>query len=246
MDLLAFDELKMYLGDDYVINDKIKIHQPTIGEIAEFGEERYFHAVHLICAIPSDMKSFLFDNGIDYMEIPDYDFFILMTRFLTKEDTSLLLGDLDLSKFVPCRLSENDETILYDQENDITIDRLIYGIMVGYIRKLHGIKPKIEKAYNQTTKRILIQLDRDRIKKNKDKPYESHLKEYISAMMRYPGFKYKKNELKECGYYEFMDTVQGAQIYVSSTALLKGAYSGFMDTKKINKKEFNWMRSLSE
>ena len=65
-------------------------------------------------------------------------------------------------------------------------------------------------------------------------------------MMRYPGFKYKKDELKQCGYYEFMDTVMGSQIYVSSTALLKGAYSGMIDTSKINKKEFNWMRSQGD
>ena len=65
-------------------------------------------------------------------------------------------------------------------------------------------------------------------------------------MMRYPGFKYKKNELKECGLYEFMDTVHGAQIYVSTTSLLANMYSGFVDTSKINKKEFNWMRGLDD
>ena len=41
-----------------------------------------------------------------------------------------------------------------------------------------------------------------------------------------------------------MDSVQGAQIYVSTTALLQGMYSGMIDTSKIDKKEFNWMRSI--
>ena len=57
---------------------------------------------------------------------------------------------------------------------------------------------------------------------------------------------YKKSELKECGLYEFMDAVQGAQIYVSTTSLLSGMYSGMIDTSKINKKEFNWMRNINE
>ena len=65
-------------------------------------------------------------------------------------------------------------------------------------------------------------------------------------MMRYPGFKYKSWELQQCSLYEFMDTVQGAQIYVSTTALLKGMYSGMIDTSKINKKEFNWLRSVND
>ena len=65
-------------------------------------------------------------------------------------------------------------------------------------------------------------------------------------MMRYPGFKYKSKELKECSIYEFMDTVQGSQIYIQSNALLQGMYSGMIDTSKINKKEFDWMRGINE
>ena len=246
MDINEFDELKMYFKEDYIINDKITIHQPTIGEIVEFGEEKYFRAVNILCSIPSDMKSLLYDNGIDYMEIDDFDFFILISRNLTPETTRLLLGDLDLSRFIPCIDKTNNNIVLYDEVTNTTIDKLIYLRMVGYLRKLHGIKPKIERAANKTTKRILIELDREKKKRSLNTPFKSYLKEYISAMMRYPGFKYKSTELKECGYYEFMDTVQGAQIYVQSIALLNGAYSGMIDTSKINKKELNWMRSVSD
>ena len=42
-----------------------------------------------------------------------------------------------------------------------------------------------------------------------------------------------------------MDAVQRSQIYVSTDALLHGMYSGMIDTKKINKKQFNWMRDVS-
>ena len=119
-----------------------------------------------------------------------------------------------------------------------------YLKLVKCLRTLHFIRPKIEKAANKTTKKILINLDRERIKKQKDKDYESNLKPLISAMMRYPGFKYKTSDLLDCTIYEFMDTVTGAQIYVSSTALLQGSYSGMCDTSKISKKEFNWMRGI--
>jgi len=42
-----------------------------------------------------------------------------------------------------------------------------------------------------------------------------------------------------------MDSVQRLQIYESSTALMKGMYSGFLDTSKINKEELNFMRDIS-
>lgn len=38
----AYDELALFFGQDYVINDKIRLHQPTIGEIVEYGERAYF------------------------------------------------------------------------------------------------------------------------------------------------------------------------------------------------------------
>ena len=244
--LIEFDELQMYFGEPYRINDKIAIYIPTIGDIVEFGERQYYSVVHTLTCIPSDMKSQLDDFGINYMEISDFDLFVMLTRSLTQDSTKLILGNLDLSKFEYVINPENNEPVLYDIDNDIMIDKLIYMKMVEYIRKVHSIKPKVEKAANETTRKILIQLDRDKIRKAQKEPYKSQLKGLISAMMRYPGFKYKMNELKECGLYEFMDIVQGAQIYVSTTALLSGMYSGMVDTSKIDKKEFNWMRSLDE
>ena len=242
--IFNYDTVKMYFGKDYRINDKITLKSPSIGDIIDFGEREYYSMVYTLTCIPSDMKSQLEDMGINYMKISDFELFILLTRNLKQETTALLLGDLDLSKFEPVVNQENGNLCLYDEENDILIDQLMYMNIVGYIRLLHNIKPKIEKAATETVRQILIKLDRDKIAKAKNEPYKSQLKDLISGMMRYPGFKYKSWELQQCSLYEFMDTVQGAQIYVSTTALLKGMYSGMVDTSKINKKEFNWLRSI--
>lgn len=245
-DFFNYDTVRMYFGKDYKINDKITLKSPSVGDIVEFGEREYYSMVYTLTCIPSDMKSQLEDMGINYMKISDFELFILLTRQLKKEQTYLLLGDLDLSKFEVMVNQENGELCLRDDINDIDIDRLVYMNIVGYIRLLHNIKPKIEKAATETVRQILIKLDRDKIAKNKDKPYKSQLKDLISGMMRYPGFKYKSWELQQCSLYEFMDTVQGSQIYVSTTALLQGMYSGMIDTSKINKKEFNWLRSTED
>lgn len=50
---LEVDELLLYFGDDYVINDNIRIHQPLVGEIVNC-ERNYFSMVHTLTAIPSD------------------------------------------------------------------------------------------------------------------------------------------------------------------------------------------------
>ena len=39
------DELKLYRGSDMPITKKITIIQPTLDQIIEFGEKRYFHLI---------------------------------------------------------------------------------------------------------------------------------------------------------------------------------------------------------
>lgn len=245
-DAFVFDELKMYFGEDYFVTDKICIHTPSVGEIVEYGEKEYYSMIHLLTCIPSDMKSQLDDMGFNYMEVSNFELFIMLSRSLTAEKTSILFGDLDFSRLIPMKYDQTDDLVLYDKEKDIIIDSYVHMKIAQYLCKMHYITPKIENAANETTRKILIQLERDKLKKAQKEEYKSQLKDLISGLMRYPGFPYKKNELKECGIYEFMDCVQGAQIYVNTTSLLSGMYSGMVDTSKINKKEFNWMRSINE
>ena len=105
---------------------------------------------------------------------------------------------------------------------------------------------KNEFAKNKATKEAMIWEDEEKEKeqkKKKDEIEHSFLLPMISSLVNHPGFKYKPNELKEINMYQFMDSVKRLQIYENSTALLKGSYSGMVDTSKIDKKQFDWMRS---
>lgn len=239
------DELKMYFkGYEYEVNDGIKMISPTVGDIIDFGEERYFSAVHYLTCIPSDMISTLWDMKIDWETLDDFELFIMLTRTLSAEDLKLVFTNLSL-KDMEIKINEqNGEVILKNEETNQIIDKLAYAKITEYLRKIHGLKPKPKKAKNKDTKRVLIEVDRQDKKKamQEAEKHGSQLVPLISAMMRYPGFKYKSYELKDCTLYEFMDTVKGASIYISSTSLLQGSYSGFCDTSKIDKKNFDWMR----
>ena len=70
-----YDELKIYRGSDIYITDKIKIKQPTIGQIEEFGEQRYFSAVLNLTSVGVDLIWHLTEMGIDFTKISDYDLF---------------------------------------------------------------------------------------------------------------------------------------------------------------------------
>ena len=121
--------------------------------------------IYSLTSIPSDMKSMLADSGIDYEEISDFELFFMLTRSLDAEKTKILFYDLDLSKMQLFKDETNEKFVMYDVDNDIKLDELSYLRLVKCLRTLHSITPKVEKAANKTTKKILIQLDRERVQK---------------------------------------------------------------------------------
>lgn len=236
------DQLSLYIGEDYVINDNIKVLQPTIRDIARFGEKEFFSVVYTLTAIPSDMKSQLWDMGLDWVEVDDYELFMMLAPTLSKDRTSLILGDLDLSRLRTFRMKDNDNIVLADPENGIIVDKLIYLRIVSYLRKAFNIKSKIERPMNKMTRQILIDEDRQKIALNKDKPFKSYLLPMISALKVKQG--YTKDYVLNMGYVEFMDDINRLRIIDNAEHLLNGIYAGTIDTTKINKNELNWMKEI--
>ena len=239
---LDVDDLKLYIGDDFVINDHIKIFQPTIRKIAEFGEREFFSIVHTVTAIPSDMKSQLWDMGLDWMEVEDFELFMMLAQTLTPERTFILFGDLDFSKLRPFRNNQNGDIVLADKETGVIIDKMIYLRIVSYLRKAFNITPKVERAKNKMTKKILIEEDRKKIEFNKNKPFKSFLLPLISSVKVRQG--YTKEYVLNMGYVEFMNDVARLQVIHNADHLLSAVYAGTIDMKKINKAELNWMKEL--
>ena len=242
--LFEIDQLQLYFGDPYVINEHITILQPNIGQIMEYGEKKYYSMVHTITAIPSDMKSQLFDMGLDYEKLEDFELFTMLAPTLHKESTSIIFGDIDFTKLKLYRNPQNDLVVLADKETGLVIDKLIYERIVNYLRSVHGLKKKVEKAKNAMTKKILIEEDRRNIAINKNKPYKSFLTPLVSAVKVRMG--YTKDYVRNMGIYEFTDDIARLQIINNADALLRGVYSGMIDTKKIDKGALNWMAPIEK
>lgn len=88
--MFEYDELQLYRGRDIQITNKIIITQPTLGQIEEFGERKYFSAVHTLTSVGADLKWQLWDMGIDYTEISDYDLFIKLISVMVSSKKNIL------------------------------------------------------------------------------------------------------------------------------------------------------------
>ncbi len=243
------DELKLYLGSDIKIASGITLYQPTIGEIANYNEAEYFSMAQTLCSTPSSMKVALDDMKLDYMQIEDFQLFMMLCQSLSPDKTKPLLGDLDLTKFKPYQRQDSEEVVLANGEVDengkpIIINQIIYDILTTYIRKMHGFKKQVDKAGNAITRKVLIDEDRKAAQRNKDKPYKSFLVPLASSLQGRQG--YTKDYICNMGLYEFMNQINRVQIIVQADAALGGMYSGFVDTKKMDKTVLDWTRDISE
>ena len=271
--MYEIDELKIYRGSDIPITDKIIVTQPTIGQIVDFGEKRYFQSVHCLTGVGADFKWQLWDYyNIDYTTIDDFELFKKMIchslaskKYIHKELTenrdkyaeqlkniseedlaemlinplSLILKDIDLADFQEYESDKTPETILYDVEHDITIDRFVYGRMVDAVRKIHGFKRNNQLPANEITKMFLIDEARDEARLASKKEYKSTLKPLISALAVKTG-QLGSDSIWNTKINMFFDSIKRINKIQDAELLLQGAYSGFASLKGIDKERLDW------
>lgn len=242
--LQNIDDLSVLSGHDYVINDVIKIKQPKLSEIIDFGEDNYNALVGMLTANPSDMKSILWDAGVDYTKITSFALFVMFAPNFNLDKTRILFGDLDFSQL---RLRKhNGFDALCDIRQGVYIDESIFMLIQNFILRSNCIKKKIEIPGNENTKMVLIDWDREDRQAAKRKKHRSQLFPYISAMVNHPGFKYNYQTVQDLTMFQFMDAVVRIPMIASSSSLLQGLYSNpYLDSSKIDKTQLNWLRETS-
>lgn len=242
------DELKIYRGKDFVVSKYIKIHQCTLGEIEEYGEQAYYSLVYNLTATPQSLKAQLWQMEVDYTEITSWELFIgLLYKIYPQNQTYILFGDLDFTKF-EVKVDEENKSIYLEQfinDERVVIDEYTYGIIIDYLCKSHFIKQDLRVPMNKRTKKILIEDALEELLINKNKEYHSNLKNLISTMVNSSGFKYNHTDVWDLKINAFMDSVKRIGKIKNAELLLQSGYSGFgISLKDINKKELDWLGEL--
>ena len=258
-----FDLLKMYFREDYVTKLGITIRQPTIGKILQLGESKVYGELSPFVYTPTQFRLQLWDMGIDWNKLTEFNLFRYLVQGMSDDSASFCFPDFSFKGFVPMEMKppkseetednedENTEEpkpipILYNPEKQMIIKEEDYLEMSEYLREMFLISPKTEKAKGRATKEAIIWEDRENAMKMANQPQRSNLLPLISACVNHPGFKYKLQELREVGIYEFMDSVQRLQVYENTRAMLTGSMSGFADMSKVPKEQFNFMRDMHD
>ena len=256
--VIEFDQLKLYFREPYVIDvegadGSITLTQPSIGDVVELGEKRFYMSLNAFVTNTTSFRLQLWEQGMDWNKLSDFELFMMLIGTTEKEVYQTFLPNIDFSKFgiFQKQLPDSEEKIkvLYDVENKIEINEQVYYHMSQYLRNIFNIFPEEKMTSDPTMKRWFIEKDKRELrnreyKKKQGDEDESSLLPIISGCVNHPGFKYKSSELKELGVFAFYDSVKRLQIYESTTALQKGMYSGFMDSSKIRPEDYNFMKNI--
>lgn len=236
------DRLSLLRGLPLKINDYITLRQPSLGEIESFGEEKYLITVQRFCATAFDFILPLTKIGLDFTEVSDFQLFLLLYPNMSMEETSILLGDLDLSKFSPDVNKQNGETILVNSSSGAVIDAAIHRQLVMNIQEMNGLPHVHKRAGNEHTKEYLIDRERRRASRHKNhKPkFESVLSPLISGLCN--------SGMSQCDYktvwdmpiYAFYDSIKRIQKMKMTDHLYSGIYAGSIDPKKISSKDLEF------
>lgn len=251
------DELQLFRGKDYKVNDYMTIHHPTVGEICDYGEMRYFSMVANFCATPSDYKVTLWDDmGLDWEEVDELELFNALSMMYTKEDTSILFGDFPFRDLVMMTNPQNDERILQEvfkysetmrpfalKKDGVILDRIGYTLMTDFLRKIHQLEKHVERTVTKESKMYLLEKDRRKLKRQmrSKKQQPSVLVPLISSLVNCEQFKYNHTTVWDLPIYTFYDSVRRIQKIKSYDQIVLG---GMVDFEKMNKEVFNWMGDL--
>lgn len=244
--MVDIDKLALISGEPIEINGKITLYQPTLRQIKEFGESKFYSIFWPLCSAAYDMPATFDSMGVDFMSVSDWQFFMLFSKNMTQDQTSLIFGDIDFSKLQQMVRTKPDgeQDIVLLGENEFVIDEELYKSFIPYVREMIGFSHKGKKAGNAATKKILIMEDKKEQERNaKKNDQESMLFNLIISLVNTEEFSYDYKSIFDLTIYQLIKSSTQIQGKKSAIALLQGSMSGFVDTSGIPKSDFSWMYS---
>lgn len=224
----------------YAINDYIHVVIPTVGEVIE-NEDSYYNLIAILTGSPYDFMVQLDDANIDFTSINEYELFLLLFEQFKRQDTHLIFGDLDLSKFVFDENPQNGQTILVDKSTGATIDKAIHNQIANALRKIHHLEKNRKKPANEEAKKYLLERARKKLKRRKKNAGSSELESLIIAMVNTEQFKYDFEGTRELSIYQFNESVKQIIKKVDYDNRMYGIYTGTINPKELSPDDLNWL-----
>ena len=241
-----FDELEhIVFGEDFTTSNGIKIHNPTLREIKAYGQFNYLGLVQYIVMRSYDNAVELWDQGINYQEVPNFAIFINNMNTLPVEITHILFGDLDFTKF---KVGVNEENMdMVFSNGEILIDEAIYREILEFIRGIHYLEEQVEYDMgNKAGIKFLIERMRRKQKRLAKKKPQPFLANIISSMVCRSDFPYDYETIKDIHISQLYNGFYRTNKSDTAKYLTQAIYAGTVSKKDISSSLLTWYGDLEK
>ena len=232
--------INLLYRDSYAINEDIVIRIPTVREVLQ-DEDNYYGLVYSLTSMPIDRMVQLDDLGIDFTQISDYDLFLLFFSAIRTQDTHLIFGDLDLSKFALAESDDGGSFVLVDTENDVVIDRRVQLQIAATLRRIHHLEKNRRRPGNKEAQDFMLQVEREKMKRQKKRSTFSNLESLIVALVNTEQFCYRYDDVLDLTIYQFNESVRQIVYKVEYDNRMRGVYAGTISAKDLSQDDLNWL-----
>lgn len=241
--MTVVDEAKLLTGKDIKITKFLSIKQPTVEEVLLFGEKRYFAMVHSLTSEPFDMPYYLDQMGIDFEKITPFELFCVLSSSIPFEDTQILFGNLDFSKF---RLIQRDMDIILMDGNGEVIDAGIREIIAETLRRMHCLpKNELTSCYNGFAHKLLIKKQKRDIEQAQKRAKMFGEKSEIAALVSSLACEWHSYKaVMELTISQFFDATIRSGYKETAESILAALRVGALSSGSYSKKELNWRRPI--
>ena len=241
--MFAVDEIRLLTGQPFDIGVGIKLQQPTIRDIAKFGESEYMSLVSAVTSEPFDMPYYLDQMGIDFEKIKPFELFCILVSKIPQSTSRLLFGDLDFEKF---RVVTRENDIVLMDGSGIIIDSQVRERIADNVRRMHCLPKNIlTSCENKFTHDLMIRQQKkeiDRAQRRRDLFGDnSHYANLVSSLAC-EWHDYDKVFDLRVG--QFFDAIMRLGYRQNADNLYRGLYAGTVSFKNIHKSDLDWMRPI--
>lgn len=237
------DEARLLSGETLPITDFLSIRQPTVKEVLNFGEKKYFSLVHRLTSEPFDVPYYLDQMGIDFEKITPFDLFCIFTLDIPIKESKIIFGDLDFSKF---RIIQRDFDIVLMNDKEQVIDAGIREIIADTLRRIHCLpKNELTACYNSFAHSLLIKKQKRDLEQAQKRIELFGEHSEMAAMVSSLAYEWKSyNAVLELTIGQFFDATIRSGYKESADSLLSALCAGALSSGSYNKNELNWRRPI--
>ena len=230
----------LLIADRWHINDRVTMKVPTVREILEFDEIKYFDLIYRLYATPYQMMGELDAKGIDYEQISEYNLFWFAFLSISDEDASIVFEDIKPSKFNLVIRDGQEE--LYCKDLDLYIDRDTASAIQDFLRKINVTDKCMKKAGNSAMKRYLLEKARKKLKSAKKSKPKRFLEDMVINAVNTSDFAAKSfSEALSMNIYAFNKSIKQTCKFLDWQNLMHGVYGGTVDSHKVNLQKAHWL-----